>query len=109
MSFGHGATVGRPVRLWADWCVSCRLDELSSTLQARLDTHLKHTQGSQSSFRLKLQLRLEEVAGRARRQLGSFRSDRKASSGGAAEGWRPDDTFWLPGSSVKEETLRLRR
>ncbi|XP_061673378.1 coiled-coil domain-containing protein 180 isoform X2 [Syngnathoides biaculeatus] len=52
---------------------SRRLEALSATLQDRLDEHIKHTQGSHSSFRMSLQLQMDELRNRTGRLLRSFR------------------------------------
>ncbi|XP_077416883.1 glutamate receptor ionotropic, NMDA 1b isoform X4 [Vanacampus margaritifer] len=52
---------------------SQRLEALSSTLQDCLDEHIKHTQRSHSSFRMSLQLQMDELRNRTARLLRSFR------------------------------------
>ncbi|TWW60959.1 hypothetical protein D4764_05G0010490 [Takifugu flavidus] len=49
------------------------LDSFSSTLQERLDTHMKHTQDCQSSCCHMVQLRLEEIGANVTQHLSSFR------------------------------------
>ncbi|XP_061527216.1 LOW QUALITY PROTEIN: coiled-coil domain-containing protein 180 [Phycodurus eques] len=52
---------------------SRRLEALSATLQDCLDEHIKHTQRLHSSFRMSLQLQMDELRNRTARLLRSFR------------------------------------